>query len=363
MHTAALQAFRALWQADAAAGVAKWLPTHPGAVAMAGLLAFAGPLKFFAGYLGVLQQRAPAELVQVSAWWLLYGLVLWVCLLVAGHVGSHLAEGTGRVGRAVLWLTLACACAAAPNVVTAGRARILVEQGFVLGLLPMQLYGFALSLTMAALYFAHLGRSRQHESAAARLAAAQAGQREARRRIVQLDLQAVQARIDPVLLFGMLDAVRHAYATDPPRAERLLDELIAFLRASLPALRPGGSSVPREAELARAYAQLLSLAHAAGWHMTLDICDAAMHARFPPGALLPLVDDALRSRGGDCTLQARCADGRCRVVLGLPARPSTAAVARVHALLRRLDGPAAGLSVETNGTGAIVTLWVPHASA
>ena len=97
--------------------------------------------------------------------------------------------------------------------------------------------------------------------------------------------------------------------------------------------------------------------------MTLDISEAAAHARFPPGALLPLVDDALRSRGGDSTLEARCADGLCQVRLGLPALPSEAAVARVQALLRETDGAAAGIAVVPAGTGAVVTLRVPHAVA
>jgi hypothetical protein len=282
---------------------------------------------------------------------------------MAGQVGERLAAGAGRLARSALWLALAGACAAAANLSTTGRARILIEQGVVQGALPMQLYGFALSFILALLYFAHLSRSRLHEGAATRLATAQRAQREARRRTVQIDLQAVQARIDPGLLFGMLEAVRQAYADDPPRAERLLEELIAFLRASLPHLRTHASSVPREAELARAYAQLLSLAQAAGWSMSLRISEAARHARFPPGALLPLVDDALRSRGGDCALQATCAGGVCQVVLSLPARPSAEAVARVQALLHEIDGSGGGVAVASHGAGALVTLSVPHENA
>jgi hypothetical protein len=38
-------------------------------------------------------------------------------------------------------------------------------------------------------------------------------------------------------------------------------------------------------------------------------------------------------------------------------------VARVQALLRETDGSAAGLSVAPAGSGAIVTLRVPHAIA
>ena len=101
----------------------------------------------------------------------------------------------------------------------------------------LHLYSFTFALTMALLFFAHLQRSRRHEEAVARLAVAQAAQREAGRRIVQSRLQAVQARIDPQLLFEMLDAVRRSYAVDPQRAERLLDELTSFLRSALPRLR------------------------------------------------------------------------------------------------------------------------------
>ena len=58
-----------------------------------------------------------------------------------------------------------------------------------------------------------------------------------------------------------------------------------------------------------------------------------MHARFPPGVLLPLLGDALRVRAGPCKLSAtRCARN-CRHVLALSARPSDAILARVRSLL------------------------------
>ena len=244
-----------------------------------------------------------------------------------------------------------------------GRADILTELGVVQGVVPMLLYAMVLSVTLAMLYFAHLDSIRTHERAAARLASAQAAQREARRRFVQMDLQAVQARIDPGLLFGMLDAVKLAYASDAPRAEHLLDELIAFLRASLPRLRQQSSSVAREMELTRSYVRLLSLARSSHWNVDLQVSSQALHARFPPGALLPLVDSALRTRGGDCSLRAGCADGLCHLDLRLPARPTPAALARVRALLQETDGPAAGLRAEAGEGPCLVTIWVSHEPA
>jgi hypothetical protein len=96
--------------------------------------------------------------------------------------------------------------------------------------------------------------------------------------------------------------------------------------------------------------------------MTTELSSEAMHARFPPGALLPLVDSALRLRGGTCTLRASCAGGLCRAELGLPTSPGDAVLTRVRNLLVDIDG-AAGLTAERSASAALVTLWVTHEAA
>jgi hypothetical protein len=344
-------------------GLPAWLRMHPGAVMMAGLLAFAAPINFFFGSISLMREPSAADVTAVGLWWLLYGGQLWIMLLAAGQLGAHWSEGAGRIARGAIWLALACVCAVTANVTTGGRAAILIEQGVVQGALTMELYGSTLSATLALLYFAHLRRSRTHEAAAARLVAAQSAQRETRRRAVQMRLQAVQARIDPALLFGLLESVRLAYVADPLRAERLLDELIAFLHASLPRLRTESSSVPREAELARAYVRLVSLADVAEHAMTLEISDAAMHARFPPGALLPLLADVLRSAGGDCELAAVRVHDACVLTLSVPAAPSDGASTRVRTLLEDLHGSLGGLATEQSGGRTLVKLRVPYEPA
>jgi hypothetical protein len=341
-------------------GVTRWLRIHPGAVAMAGLLAFAAPITFFIGALSVMRDPSPMDMALLGLWWLVYGFELWGLLLALGYAGQRVMPEGGRFMRGAVWLLCAVAAAICVNLSTTGRAAILVKQGVVQSAGTMQLYGFILSLTMALLFFAHLRRSRTHEAAAARLAAAQAAQREARRRTVQARLQAVQARIDPHLLFEMLEAVRVCYAADAPRAERLLDELIAFLRASLPRLPTRSSSVPREAELARAYARLRSLAGATGCPLALEVSAEAVHARFPPGVLLPLLDDALRARAGPCTLAAARSAQACRIELTLPVRPSDATLERVRSLLADVYGAASELAVPEAAVPARIIVKVPY---
>ena len=206
-------------------------------------------------------------------------------------------------------------------------------------------------------------RSRAHEQAAARLAAAQAAQLETRRRLVRSRLQSVQARIDPQLLFDMLEAVRRSYDADPSRAEQLLDELVAFLRAVVPRINSASSSVPREAELARAYVRLRTLAGATDVDLKLDVPAELMNARFPPGVLLPLLDDALRSRAGPCRLTARRSSAACQLVLTLPTHPSDAAVARVATVLADLYGPAAEVMLTPAGGAINAIVKIPRESA
>jgi hypothetical protein len=134
----------------AARGLRDWFGGHPGAVTMAGLLAIAAPLRFFIGALSVMQQPSRADVVELGLWWMLYAAVSWTCLLLAGQLGERLSAGAGRLAGTTVWLALACGCALAANLSTTGRARILIEQGVVQGVLPLQLYGFALSFTLAS---------------------------------------------------------------------------------------------------------------------------------------------------------------------------------------------------------------------
>ena len=74
-------------------------------------------------------------------------------------------------------------------------------------------------------------------------------------------LQAMQARVEPQFLFNTLAQVEHLYESNPALAERILDDLIAYLRAAMPLMRSTSSTVAQEIELARTY---LDIKHGAG---------------------------------------------------------------------------------------------------
>jgi hypothetical protein len=342
----------------------RWLWGHRGTIAVAGLVSFAGPTTFFAGAVSVMKIPDPPTVTALALSFALYGTLLWLFLLVSGYAFWRLDRG-GRAARAALALLLAAAAVAAADTATADRRqRINVEQGVVASRQTMQLYSATFSLAMALLFFAHLQRGRAHEDAAARLAVAQAAQRELRRRAAEARLKAWQARIDPQFLFDMLDEVRRCYGCDAERAEQALDALVAFLRAALPRLRRASSSVSRESELVRAYARLRAMVGATDVRLTLGIGPDAADARFPPGVLVPLLVDALRHGSGPCELTASRGGEGCRIAMKLPAHPSQATVDRVRILLDDLYASSAALRCESRADGSVdVVISVPHEPA
>ena len=327
---------------------------------MAGVLSFATPATLFASGVSVMQGIMETDLLELMAWFLLLGLELWGLLLVIGYLLLRIEPKSRFLRSATL---VGAAGAAALAEFSNGRGHILIEQGAAQSIQSMHLNAFVFAFIMALLFFAHLHRSRAQEEAAARLADAKAAQHEARRRLGQARLQAVQARIDPQLLFEMLDTVRSAYDDDASRAERLLDDLASFLRAALPRLRSSSSSVQREVQLARAYARLRTLAGATHIDVTFDVPGDVAYARFPPGVLLPLLDDSLRRRAGPCEVIARRSSNDCRLVMMLPAHPRDPAVARVRSLLTDLYGSAAELAVDNTNDVASATVTVPYERA
>ncbi|MCC7325699.1 MAG: histidine kinase [Burkholderiales bacterium] len=147
--------------------------------------------------------------------------------------------------------------------------------------------------SVAGLLFAAYCQTRDEGIATLRAArAAELERADSQRNILASRLQVLQARMEPELLFGALRDVRGAYLRDPTAAESLLDDLIGYLRAALPQMRGGASTLQREAALAEAYLKVVPSGRSRS--LTVDLCiahEAGAHA-FPPMVLLPLAHAA-----------------------------------------------------------------------
>jgi LytS/YehU family sensor histidine kinase len=131
----------------------------------------------------------------------------------------------------------------------------------------------------------------------------------------------MQARVEPQFLFNTLAQVRHLYESDAGKAGKMLDDLIAYLRAALPYLRESSSTVGKEGALASAYLDIVRIRLGERLSFDITIPAALADARMPPMMLLPLIDHALvyglEKSQSDGTVRIDCTvgDGKLRLTI------------------------------------------------
>jgi len=107
-------------------------------------------------------------------------------------------------------------------------------------------------------------------------------------------LSLLQAQIEPHFLFNTLANVQALVETNSPRAADVLKSLIAYLRAAMPRLHDGQPTLGNEVALVRAYLELMQMRMPDRLQFTVDVDPALAERRFPPMALLTLVENAVR---------------------------------------------------------------------
>lgn len=218
-------------------------------------------------------------------------------------------------------------------------------------------------------------RSRQAH-AARRLVDVQQAQLRLRRTLVEAQLRAMQARIDPRFFFTTLDAIETFYRREPARAEALFDELTAFLRTALPHLDSASSTLGRELDLAGSAVRMHSLVNGVNSSLLIRVGGPLEGLPFPAGVLLPLLRGALEAPAASAARDDARAAGRIsievdldpctagevvRVQIGATAAPPDTVVDGVRESLGRLFGKTAQLSCGFDDAGfASLDVRIPH---
>ncbi len=191
---------------------------------------------------------------------------------------------------------------------------------------------------------------------------------------VDAQLRMLQAQIEPHFLFNTLANLSVLIRSDPERAERLLADLIAYLRATLQRTREAESTLGDEIELLRRYLDILGLRLGPRLRYAFDVPPELLARPFPLLLLQPLVENAVthgiepQVGGGELRIAARLADGRLRLTVadtGAGLRDGSGAgsgfgLENVRSRLVALFGEAARLEVRANaGQGVVATLELP----
>ena len=154
------------------------------------------------------------------------------------------------------------------------------------------------------------------------LAIAQLGLSQAQKRRLTEELRSAQAALDPDFLFATLAEVDRRFDGDPVVAQKLLDALIRYLRAALPAKDDSIGTLGQQATLVRAYLEIESIRSSGRLQADVEVPSELESRLFAPALILPLValaaGDAAGSgrdtrihvgvslAGGRLTVEVRC---------------------------------------------------------
>ena len=221
--------------------------------------------------------------------------------------------------------------------------------------------------------FVYFKRRRDKELAAA-LHAAQLAQVELRKKTLESNLKLMQAQVEPQFLFNTLRRVGDLYETDQSSADRMLDNLILYLRAALPQMRSSASTLGREVLLARAYLNIEQIRVHDRLDFVFDVPNHLSTAVFPPMVLLPLIE-ALALRGRNAALDGEVVRADARVdggtlELTVAVKHPTALqhmavdIEAIRARLSALFGAEGKLRVAPLAPhGSVATVELPHVTA
>jgi signal transduction histidine kinase len=191
----------------------------------------------------------------------------WPLMLVIVVIGSMLGFTVG--GTLASWLTG------------------LPMPGYLRGSLR-QTVALVLTSLVPALIITYWFYSR--ETIAAHEAATQVAERQA----AENQLKLLESQLEPHMLFNTLANLRVLIGIDPPRAQAMLDQLIAFLRATLNASR--SASHPLEAEFARLrdYLALMEVRMGERLQTRFELPPELANLALPPLLLQPLVENSIK---------------------------------------------------------------------
>ena len=245
----------------------------------------------------------------------------------------------------------------------------------ILGLTPFGLPKQTIGFILLSLGLKVLAGGKRKAELEARDATSHADEEGLERRLVEARMAALQAQVEPHFLFNTLALIGQLIETDPPQAARIHQNLIDYLRATLPQMRAkGAGTLGRQIEMSRAYLAIMQARMRARLAVSVDVPDHMLSATFPVMMLQILIENAIKHGlepkidGGRIDIRANV-DGQMLQVdviddgIGFNVHAGDGlGLANVRERLRILYGKRAQLVIEAPLTGGTrASIRVPYA--
>ena len=189
------------------------------------------------------------------------------------------------------------------------------------------------------------------------------------RELARSELMLLRAQVEPHFLWNTLANVQYLVLKQPQDAHDMVGHLIAYLRASLPQMRSGSTTLASEIESVRAYLALMAYRMGPRLEVHIAVDPPCSHRPFPPLLLQTLVENAIKHglepKIGDARLALRATTREGAGLLlevvdngvGLQPNPHTRGTGlglrSVRERLHALYGTGASLSIASNPDGGV----------
>ncbi len=254
----------------------------------------------------------------------------------------------------------------------------------ILGLIPAAMLkyhkAFLLFIVASIIIKAIAGGKRRAELTATQ-ATKRAETEQLERTVLEARMQALQAQIEPHFLFNTLASIDQLIQTDPPRASKMQQSLIRYLRSAMPQMRDGNRpSLGQQVDLSSAFLEIMAVRMEERLEPIVNVPEGLKSAVFPSMMLQTLVENAIKhglepkAAGGRLQISAEIVDGNLAVHVldnGMGFMPKTddgIGLANIRERLKALYNGRAELIISvppTGGTCATIKLpyEIAHATA
>ena len=194
------------------------------------------------------------------------------------------------------------------------------------------------------------------------------------RTVLEARMEALQAQIEPHFLFNTLASIDQLIQTDPPRASKMQQSLIRYLRSAMPQMRDGSRpTLGQQVNLSRAFLEIMAVRMEDRLQVIINVPEGLKSSVFPSMMLQTLVENAIKHglepkpEGGRLEMSAEIIDGQLAVHVldtGIGFTPQAEAgvgLANVRERLKALYNDRAELIITVpSAGGTCATIKLPY---
>ena len=259
--------------------------------------------------------------------------------------------------------------------VVSWKALLLVSfLGLILGGGIFKLPTLTFFLIVAAFIIKVVAGGKRRAEMTADAATRRAETEQLERTVVEARMEALQAQIEPHFLFNTLASIDQLILSDPPRASKMQQSLIRYLRSAMPQMREGRRpTLGQQVNLCSAFLEIMAVRMEGRLQSVVIVPEGLKTAVFPSMMLQTLVENAIKHglepkpEGGLLEIGAEVVDGQLTVHVrdtGLgfvPKAEGGVGLANIRERLKALYGSRAELIISVPAAGGTcATIKVPY---